>query len=1677
MFLRGKQQGLGLPRIRYTREIFRVLSYSLFAIIFIGIFIPFGDESESVGAVTDLTGDHTVTITSASTSATVSVVPSSSGTFATTSGNGNIRFSVATNNYSGYTLAARSSKTTLDNGGSSLQTLSSSVTSAQFELASNTSLNNRWGYKPNYYNSQSNSNYYGISTASTTLDTTSAANTTAKNYNISLGARVDLSVPSGTYLNENLILECTANYIPSSTLTVNYGNHVTGVSIGGTSIPNGGTVTLIRGVSYAISMTTEDYFTDVNWSSTSGSIGSSSSSSTTYTISSSDATLSTSASFAGPTIQNLSAANCTTTLSYAIDSRDDHIYPVKRLSDGNCWMMGNLDLGRTALTTDLTSSNTNLSSTIYASTFNGWKKTTGVVDFTNGAFISITGTDSTSANPYGTLYNYYAASAATVKGPSSSVNAFYDICPAGWRMPTGSTGGEYETLYSYYNSYNSMRASAAQGGAAFSMAGAFLNSAPESQGESGIYWTSTYASGSIWAETQEELTMSELYLTEAVEEPIVIEEPTVYTNDIDGRYLGVSVRCVTKKPSHTLTVTYGTGVSNVTVNGVSIVNGGTITLEEGVSHPIKAFFNPNYNFSSWSATSGVLGSSSQQFTTYKIGSSNATLTITASTFSGNVMQNLNPTLCTTTETKVKDNRDNRVYAIKRLNDGNCWMIDSLKLGATALATDLTSSNTNISSTITASVFNGWRVSTPTSTYAAGKVVSNDGLDHYTSTEYGTLYNFYAASGGTISGNSNSNNASYDICPAGWRLPTGGSVSDFATLVNSYNTFRIHAPTSIGGAGFGFSGYSSGTSVTGKETYGYYWSSTRSNNTNMKYLSTSVSGPSYTGSIGRGYTATIKCILDQKTIGSLSYLQDFANLTNDEKTEVAASMADSTTYNLVDNRDSKTYTVAKLKDGRIWMAENLDLGRTTLSTNLTSSNTNLSSTVASSTFNGWKKTSGSLTNDAGEYISITGTDSTSNNPYATLYNYYAASAGTVIGSSHDYDALYDICPAGWRLPVGDSWGEIAVLYGNSAYNTPAKMRASIADGGAAFALAGYFSSSTPASQGTSGSYWSSMRSSSTNRYSSSISSSSVIPNGSSGRGYGRAVRCILKKSTYAITVSYGTGITSITINGVPVANNGTIQLEESTRYNITASLEPGYSFTSWSVTTGAVDTASSASTFYRTITSNGTVTATASFAGTYMQNLDSSSCTSTASTVYDSRDMHAYTIKRLNDGNCWMMENLDLGRTNLTTNLTSSNTNLSTTVTAATFNSWKKTAGSLTNDAGEFVPVSGTDAASGTAYGTHYNYYAASAGTITGSTNSGNAQYDICPAGWRLPTGGSSGELQALYAQYNSNALMRAPASSNGASFALAGSTAGAEPAYQESNGRYWSSTRYTDDHMYYLYLDTSSVSPSSIDVRYRGVSIRCVLKSTSITSLTYLQDFKDLSSAQKATVAASMADSTTYNLIDNRDNKTYKVAKMKDGNIWMAENLDLGKTTLSVNLTSSNTNLSTTVTAATFNSWKKSSGSSTYTSGEYIPITASNSSNGLATDPVSNSPYGTLYNYYAATAGTISNNTGPATYDICPAGWRLPVGGDNSEYQALYNYYNSYSAARNPITSQGMAVALSGGFTSSVYQQGQYARVWTKETNGTQNATYLMLIDSASMALPDVYGDRKEGSAIRCIAK
>ena len=233
---------------------------------------------------------------------------------------------------------------------------------------------------------------------------------------------------------------------------------------------------------------------------------------------------------------------------------------------------------------------------------------------------------------------------------------------------------------------------------------------------------------------------------------------------------------------------------------------------------------------------------------------------------------------------------------------------------------------------------------------------------------------------------------------------------------------------------------------------------------------------------------------------------------------------------------------------------------------------------------------------------------------------------------------------------------------------------------------------------------------------------------------------------------------------------------------------------------------------------------------------------------DSRDGTTYKVAKLADNKCWMLDNLALDLTNSTTMaaLTPSNTNADadsltslrsgnrTTETpqyadGAFVAEWdsEHTANyynrASVNVASKNTTVTSYGSGSGKV-GVYYNYCAASAGSYCYNDGAApantNASQDICPAGWRMPTGGSTGEYQALYAAYSSNATNYR----NALSTPLSGGFSDGSAYHQGGVGYFWSSYKYDGDDIYNLYVNSSEVYTANVILRYYGRSVRCLLR-------------------------------------------------------------------------------------------------------------------------------------------------------------------------------------------------------------------------------------------------------------
>ena len=192
------------------------------------------------------------------------------------------------------------------------------------------------------------------------------------------------------------------------------------------------------------------------------------------------------------------------------------------------------------------------------------------------------------------------------------------------------------------------------------------------------------------------------------------------------------------------------------------------------------------------------------------------------------------------------------------------------------------------------------------------------------------------------------------------------------------------------------------------------------------------------------------------------------------------------------------------------------------------------------------------------------------------------------------------------------------------------------------------------------------------------------------------------------------------------------------------------------------------------------------------------------TLTDTRDNNTYTVSKLADGKCWMTQNLRIAGKTITP--ADSDVISNYTIPASSINgfNFSDTSNAYVNSDGGF-----------------YNWYTATAGTGAQSMSSGNTSVSICPKGWRLPTGGSSGEFSILHHNhYSSSSVLR----SNPVNLTLSGRIHSSSRNYQGSYSDYWSSTVYSRDKAHSLQLGTSSVNPTNDDDKSNGFSVRCIAR-------------------------------------------------------------------------------------------------------------------------------------------------------------------------------------------------------------------------------------------------------------
>ena len=440
---------------------------------------------------------------------------------------------------------------------------------------------------------------------------------------------------------------------------------------------------------------------------------------------------------------------------------------------------------------------------------------------------------------------------------------------------------------------------------------------------------------------------------------------------------------------------------------------------------------------------------------------------------------------------------------------------------------------------------------------------------------------------------------------------------------------------------------------------------------------------------------------------------------------------------------------------------------------------------------------------------------------------------------------------------------------------------------------------------------------------------------------------------------------------------------------------------------------------------GTYQTTINFAATanpdptpIMQNVSASDLASlipsdgNTTTLKDSRDNNKYQITNI-DGTYWMTDNLKIMGT---ISATESN------FTGADFNI--SAGGDLTTGDTYAEPRAhyNTSDANSSTYGAYYNYCAASAGTVCSQTPQ-HATVDICPKGWRLPT-----KIEITTIKNN-----------NGTNFNLvrAGYYREGQLNDASSVNFWWSGSAAaissaTDNHSS-LYYNGSKLDVSNYP-KYFGFSVRCVYGPLPPT----------MQSVDSAKLAELMpTDGSTTTLPDSRDMNVYNIARI--GNTyWMTDNLRFAGTSL----TPADTNVTQNTTMSYFNLPSKKSDTSrnSYTSA------------GIT----NNGTYGVYYNYCAASAGTVCNNTTKqdATSDICPKGWRLPT-------------YTEITTIRNN-NGTNFNLVLAGYYYSGLLRLDGSRGNWWSATAYNTNSQYALYYDGSSWVVD--LSNRDFGFSVRCVA-
>ena len=228
------------------------------------------------------------------------------------------------------------------------------------------------------------------------------------------------------------------------------------------------------------------------------------------------------------------------------------------------------------------------------------------------------------------------------------------------------------------------------------------------------------------------------------------------------------------------------------------------------------------------------------------------------------MQEMTGEVCKQTPQKLKDQtiptggskvlidkRDNSTYTVARLEDGNCWMTQNLRLVGPITLTP-TDSNVKSNYTLPGSNIDGFSSSSyhMSQVYYAGN------------TTHGAYYSFMAATAGTGNSSLINGDASGSICPKGWKLPSNygnGSYNNFLDKTDIANSATGSARLRSDPYNFPYTGFVTNGRLFNIDSSGNHWSRTASSadHTRNLYFDNNHINPSANN--GRYYGYSIRCV--------------------------------------------------------------------------------------------------------------------------------------------------------------------------------------------------------------------------------------------------------------------------------------------------------------------------------------------------------------------------------------------------------------------------------------------------------------------------------------------------------------------------------------------------------------------------------------------------------------------------------------------------------------------------------------------------------------------------------------------------------------------------------------------------------------------------------------------------